>query len=155
MVQRWKHRLWPTIVDVDSARSAVRRAVSWSTIWAVLSGVLALIAIFSGRPIAESPDSTRVLYDGWSLLDAALFGLVAWKIRSMSKAWSVTGLILVALNILFSLASGQFNPLTFLVHVAIVFAFINGIRGAFAYHRLREVETTRELGLTPRSQTGL
>jgi hypothetical protein len=47
------------------------------------------------------------------------------------------------LNILFSLASGQFNPLTFVAHVSIVFAFINGIRGAFAYHRLREVEAAR------------
>jgi len=90
-----------------------------------------------------------VLYDGWSLLDASLFGLVAWKIRAMSRGWSIAGLILAALNILLSLTAGQFNPLIFLVYITIIFGFINGVRGTFAYHRWHADEAIRALGLAP------
>jgi hypothetical protein len=145
----WKQTLWPRIVDTDSSRQAVRTAVKVSTIWAVFSGVFALIALFSGRSVTENPDSTRVLYDGWSLLDASLFGLVAWKIRAMSRGWSIAGLILAALNILLSLTAGQFNPLIFLVYITIIFGFINGVRGTFAYHRWHADEAIRALGLAP------
>ena len=67
----------------------------------------------------------------------------------MSKGWSVAGVVLAALNMLFALVAGQFNPLIFLLHITIIFGFINGVRGTFAYHRLGTEETARELGLAP------
>src|SRR2546421_69167 len=99
----WKERIWATIVDASSARLAVDRAVRFTTIWAIVSLAIGVISLLSGTHVFERNriEAQGVVFeDGGQALSSAVFlvtglafGLIAWKMRNMSKAWTLAGLI--------------------------------------------------------------
>ena len=104
---------------------------------AVVAGLTTLLAIIS--MVTE----TSILGAGpWSLLDAALFGVVAWRVWCGSRAWAIAGLSLYLLEIGFSLATrgSGIGVLT----VIIILALINGVRGTFELHKHVEMRKQQE-----------
>jgi hypothetical protein len=72
-----------------------------------------------------------------SLLDAALVG---WRISRQSRAWSIAGLAIYVVQGLMSIGSrgAGFG----IVGILFILAYINGVRGAFAYHQYAKAEAT-------------
>lgn len=126
--------IWPRISDKESARTAIKDGV-----WA------ALVIVFFDVVIAVYTLTVRQKfaghYDAWILVDGFLFAVIAWRMWRNSRAWSVIALVLMALEIEDKLrsASSTFGVVTVLLFLA----FLNAVRGTFAFHR----HTAREAGL--------
>src|SRR5262249_3038477 len=72
-----------------------------------------------------------------SLVDAALFSIVAWQTYRMSRAWAVVGLLLLVAGRAFAFYQQGVTAMScIVVGLFLLFAFLNGARGTFAYHRL-------------------
>lgn len=119
---------WPTIEDESSAEHATKTAVGASGFIAAVTGVLAVLSIIYHHPILG--------LDGWGLVDAGIFALIAWRISKVSRAWAIVGLLMYLLEVGYKLATNPSGALGVLT-IIFVLAYINGIRGAFAYHRYR------------------
>jgi hypothetical protein len=79
--------------------------------------------------------------DGWALVDAAIFGLIAWGIYRMSRVAAIAGLIFyIAERIAMHIILGRSYVSAIFVTALFLFAFINAVRGTFAYHRLQNAE---------------
>jgi hypothetical protein len=79
---------WPEIIDEDSARDAAHKAGGWAGFVAGLTTLLALISAFGGISIMG--------ITVFSLVDAALFAVVAWQTWRGSRISAVIGLSLYA-----------------------------------------------------------
>jgi len=117
---------WPKIQDETSAEAAVKPAVGVSAFVAAVSGLIAVLSIAYRKPILG--------INGWSLVDALLFVVIAWRIGKMSRAWAVVGLLMYLVEVG---SSGALGVLT----ITFILTYINAIRGAFAYHRYRKAES--------------
>lgn len=71
------------------------------------------------------------------LLDIILFAFVAIGVWRLSKIWSVIGLVLYLFEVDWNLSHGRTGSIV--VTLLILYAFINGVRGTFAYHRLSRI----------------
>ena len=124
---------WPTIVDVSSAKEAAKGGF-WAALFvAVVTAIVATIAMVGHTTIMGAGP--------WAYVDAALFGLIAWKIKSYSKFFAVAGIVLFIIEKL-SLASSQ-GATGLPLALIILLMFINGARGVFAYHRLSVASPTQ------------
>jgi FtsH-binding integral membrane protein len=139
MLHRWRQRIWPTITDSDSACAAIRGAVKISAAWAAVSLLLAIAALHIG--LTHPPISPGQIGEAvGSLVDAMIFGLLAWKIRRMSRPWAITGLVFTILMMPFALSS----LLAILFHAAVLIAFIGAVRATTAFRRF-EAERVSQL----------
>lgn len=133
-------RYWPKIEDVSTAKDAVLGAVGASLFVSAVTALLAILSLIYKKPILG--------LDGWALVDAGLFALIAWRIHKMSRTWAVIGLALYSLEIgdmLINRPSGAVGILT----IFFILAFIGGVRGAFAFHRYSKQEGQQQVtGLT-------
>ena len=120
---------WPAVTDLPAAISASDQGY-WSAVGvAVLTGFSSAIALFRNSDLAG--------VNGWSFIDAAVFGMIAWRIRRRSRIFAVAGLCLfIAEKVLQAIVVGQFGIAGLFVSGFIILLFINGIRGTFAIHRL-------------------
>jgi hypothetical protein len=75
-----------------------------------------------------------------SFLDAALFGLLAWKIRGMSRPWPIAGLAFATLMMPFAFDS----LLAILLHTAVLLGFVSAVRATTAFRRF-EAERMSQL----------
>jgi hypothetical protein len=135
-----KQRFWPTIDDEESANLAVRGAFTWSVTWAFLNLSLGLISLSSGSAIADSYDA-RLIFDCYSIIDGAIFGLIAWKIRSMSKGWAIAGLAVTSFGVLASLSVAP-SPFLLVGHSLVLLSFVNAVRAAVVVKRLKTVQSS-------------
>jgi len=82
-----------------------------------------------------------------SLVDAALFGVVAWRIWCGSRAFAVAGLSLYSLEVLY--AVGTRPPGVGVLTVIIMLALINGVRGTFGLHKFEEIKKQQMMQQPP------
>ncbi len=122
---------WPTIEDESSAEHATKAAVGVSGFIAAVTGLAAVLSIVYHKPILG--------LDGWGLIDAVIFGLIAWRISKVSRTWAVLGLLMYLLEVGYKLATNPSGALGILT-IIFILTYINAIRGAFAYHRYRKAE---------------
>lgn len=125
---------WPEICDEDSARDATHRAAVWAAVVAGLTALLAIAGIVASQPIFGIGPS--------ALLDAALFGVVAWRIWNGSRPWAVTGLLLYCFEVIWSVATHP--PGVGILTIIILLALVNGVRGTFGLHRYLEIKKQQE-----------
>lgn len=119
---------WPEITDEESARSAAHMAGGWAAAVTGLTTLLVVINMLS---------SSRILGIGPSaLLDAALFGIVAWRVWNGSRPWAIAGLSLYALEIAWNVVHNP--PGIGILTIIILLALINGVRGTFRLHAYME-----------------
>lgn len=116
---------WPPIVDQASARAVSRQAM-WASL--VVAGITVIVS------------QMQVLgLNNWALLDAGLFVTIAYGIHRMSRVVAVAGLLLFLVErVVMFQSSGRTGGL---VALAILVAFIHGVRGTIAFHRLRKTES--------------
>jgi hypothetical protein len=121
---------WPKIEDESSAEAATKPAVGASGVFAALTGLIAILSIIDHRPVLG--------FDGWSIVDAALFVIIAWRIKKMSRIWAVLGLLIYLFEVGFNVATNKAGAIGVLTLI-FVLAYISGIRGTYAFHRYRRM----------------
>jgi hypothetical protein len=133
-------RFWPSIPDQVSAERIARSVAKWYVFAAIVSGVLGIASLISGKQITKSEFDHHVVASSFSLLDAALFGWIAYKILSMSVGWSVTGLILALVGTLLSMGAGEVSPIAMIFELYAILRFIHAIRAARAWRRFAAIQ---------------
>lgn len=73
-----------------------------------------------------------------ALVDAALFGVVAWRVWCGSRGFAIGGLSLYALEVLYNVV--KHPPGVGILTVIIMLALINGVRGTFGLHKFEELK---------------
>ena len=124
-------RFFPAVNTLASARKAGKQGVWVSIIVATFTAILALYLMGGAYPGAEGIGIAI-------LLSAGLYVAIAWGINRMSRAAAVSGLTLYCLERLYMFSIMGLNPVTLVIVVFFAVAFINAVRGTFAYHQLRE-----------------
>ncbi len=116
---------WPKIVDIDTAKAAAKNGYWAAIVVATVTALVATIALFSQKEIMS--------IDPWAYLDAALFALIAWRIKNYSKIFAIVGVVLFVIERAVMAASNGATgwPLA----IVLMLMFINGARGVFGYHR--------------------
>ena len=77
---------WPKITNIADAAKASDQGFWAAVLVAGITTVIATITVFAGREIAA--------INPYAYIDAALFALIAWRIRRRSRAFAVVGLVL-------------------------------------------------------------
>lgn len=111
---------WPTTFDRETAKKTSRQGF-WAAVF---------VSLFTGVMAWSQPS----VFSRVTLFDAFLFAMIAFGIYRMSRTAAVAGLVLYILEQASAwMEHGFKNPV---IAILLVFCFINGIRGTFAYHEL-------------------
>lgn len=121
---------WPDVSNVDEAKKACRSAMWCAVFVASLTTIVALIAIsgFKGMPLPV---------DGSALLDAAIFAGIAFGLSRYSRVAGVAGFVLFLFERLYAISKAGFLMGGGILGIVLLLAFLNGMRGAFAYYKLQ------------------
>ena len=130
--QQQKSNFFHSIETISDAQKVGRQGALAACFVAGMTTLFAVAAMSGALPLA-------VPIDGWALVDAVIFAIVAWGIYQMSRVAAVAGLVIYILEkVYMQVALGMRMGIGTLMVVVLILAFINGIRGTFAYHRLRK-----------------
>jgi hypothetical protein len=126
---RKRSRWWPSVDTPEDAKRAVKDAAGAAVFVSVVT------AIFSILAAAHVQFVRQLGIDTWSLVDAVVFAVIAWRIWRQSRIAAWAGLILFSVEKLYMLSNAQeVSPPNLIVAAAIILAFIAGIRGTSALH---------------------
>src|SRR6266566_6855533 len=89
---------WSKITDIKTARDAVMQGVGASVFVAAVTGLIAILSIVFKHPVLG--------IDGWALVDAGLFGVIAWRTYRMSRPWALVGLLLYVVELAIRVKNG-------------------------------------------------
>jgi len=118
--------LWPVITNEEEARKAARSGGYAAAFIALCTGVFSLVAIVNKQPIAG--------INGLSLIDAALFTVIAWKIFKFSFLCAVFGLLLECVELFWRWYKNGLNG-NIVVPALVILALIAGVRGTAFLHK--------------------
>ncbi len=119
----WKRIFWPDVDDAASARSTSRQGM-----WAAL--LVCLITLGYAVLVQKKVIVLVALY-------AIIYALLAWGIRQVSRAAAVLALLLYVGERVLTLLASPTAVVANLITLLFTIAFVNGVRGSFAYARLR------------------
>jgi len=109
------------------AENSVKKAAGVAYFVAAVTALLAVLAWLD----------VFYLLTPWSLLDAALFAIIAFFISRGSRAAAIMGLALYLVEAVDRIVSGIGSSSSGIVLVIFSLFFINGIRGSYALVRFR------------------
>jgi hypothetical protein len=95
---------------------------------------LGLVLIFSGNKVTNSSRGEALTGVAF-LIPGILYGLIVWRIRCMSRGWTLFGFILTAVVLLSDLASTS-SIVSLIACVIVLVYFINALRAVIAFERL-------------------
>ena len=123
---------WPEVDTIENAKAASRTG-AWAAIFvAAMTGIAAILSYLGIQVFGQ------VKITMWSLIDCALFIVIAWGLFRYSRVAAVIGLFLYIAERIDMLASGPIAGL--LVTVIVILIFIGAVRGTFAYARLTKAQ---------------
>jgi hypothetical protein len=125
MGKQTNYGLWPSITDEESARKAAKQGVIAAGFVAVITALFATISMAG---------TTVMNISAWAYIDAVIFAAIAFGIYKMSRTAAVLGLLLYLLEKLMMLSS--IRPASIFLIGILIIAFVNSVRGTFAYHRI-------------------
>ena len=131
MVRRYESDswYWPKLRNMADAAQAANGGFWAAIICAAFTAVFATISLFTKSSIAG--------IDAAAYIDAVLFAIIAWRIRRRSKAFAIIGLCLFVIEKIHQYATQpSLAVFGIFMTVILLLAFINGVRGTFAFHRL-------------------
>ncbi len=132
-----QNRWWPSVDDLEGAKEAAHQAAGAAVFVAAITALFSLLVIFDIRILPGFSPS--------SFVDAALFAIVAWRVYKLSRAWAVVGLLLFAVERAYAFYyRGTTAMAGFVVGIILLLAFVHGVRGTFANHRLTMKAATLE-----------
>ena len=116
---------------LESAKDASRQGMWGAIAVAAITGLAVLEELPTLKPLVDPPLVVPQIL---------LFLAIEYGMFRFSKAAAIAGLVCFLASSLYALArfiaqSGSFR-FTLLLASALILAFVNGIRGTFAYHRL-------------------
>ena len=123
--------VWPAVDTPESARFAVRQAF-WAAIF--VCGATTLVVLISA---VAAPTDPRLQFAPSALVDAAIFGAIAFGIWKESRAAAVAGLTVYLLEQLYMLTQLAGRPPNFILMAILICGFLGGIRGTWALHDMR------------------
>ncbi len=129
LTSKWNW-IWPDVRSVAGAQWAISESF-WATVLVAAGTVFFVLLSAFGFPTSG--------VDAWALSDATVFAFIAWGIRRRSRTASLVGLLLYIVE-----RAGMWtgNSKNVAVPIFVAFALLQGVRGAFAYHKIAEgVET--------------
>ena len=119
---------WPDVSTLPDAVWAVKQGVYAAGFVAVVTAVVALAALSLHTPVLG--------LGGSALVDAAIFAAVAYGIRKNSRFAAVSGLVIYLVERIYMFKAGVHGGGATAMVVILTLAFVTGIRGTFAYHKL-------------------
>ncbi|BAZ03679.1 hypothetical protein [Calothrix sp. NIES-3974] len=131
--QKKNFGLLPRIESISDAQKVGRQGTWAACFVAGMTTLLVLGSIFAPLPLG-------IPVNVWSLIDAVIMGIIAWRIYRMSRVAALAGLIyyIIGQISMFSASEGKYK--VGFVTILITLAFVNSVRGTFAYHRLQKTE---------------
>jgi hypothetical protein len=131
-----KQFFWMPINNKETARKAAMQGVWAAGFVSVITAIVTTIAIANNGALANIMPQINA----WSFLDAGIFAAIAWGIYKMSRVASVTGLVLyIAEQIVIRASNPKMAANGIFVVVLLVFAFVNALRGTFAYQKFQRI----------------
>ncbi|NEP57063.1 MAG: hypothetical protein F6K31_08565 [Symploca sp. SIO2G7] len=125
-----KSKGWLSEIDSITAARTTAKQGCWAAIFvATITAVLVSVSLTTPDP--------EIPLDAWSFIDAGLFAAIAWGIHKMSRIAAIAGLALYIIEIIYKCLNGSFSSSGTWLVIIITLAFINSVRGTFAYHKLR------------------
>lgn len=113
--------VWPRIANEYEAKAASKIGAFAALFVAVVTGGFAIFSMATGHP--------QEGIDGWGLVDAAAFVLIAWRLFRYSFPWSVFGIAMFLAELCWKL---YYNPRGVTVATAIIMlALVAGLRGTY------------------------
>ncbi|MEM9216666.1 MAG: hypothetical protein AAGD25_20245 [Cyanobacteria bacterium P01_F01_bin.150] len=122
----------PATTTLADARKTAKQGYWASLLVAGATTAIILIGIWAGQPI------TGMDINLWAFIDVSIYVAIAIGIYRMSRIAAIAGLSLYVINQIYMLTVTGPRASGLGIMLLIVFAFINGIRGTFAYHRLKK-----------------
>lgn len=113
--------LWPVITNDEEAKKAARSAAYVAATVAVLTCVVSIVALITKEPFSG--------IDGWGILDALLFAVIAWRIFKLSFPWALSALLLYCAEMAWKWNTQGLPGGNVVVPVLVVLALIAGVRG--------------------------
>ena len=127
--------IWPVITNEDEAKNAAKSGGVGALFVTVCTGGIAIVAISTGRSYAG--------IDGYGLVDASLFALIAWRLFRYSFAWAVFGLVMMFAELFWKLSNDPKSA--GVITVIITLSLVASVRGTYFLRNKRKVaETKRE-----------
>jgi len=118
---------WPDLSDIDGAKDACRLGMWCAIIVASITALFAVIALLGKSFMGVSP---------MALVDAVLFGVIAFGIHKYSRFAAVAGFALYLLEKVYAVI--QQGPLASgVLGIIFLIGFLNAMRGTFAYHKFQ------------------
>lgn len=130
---------WPDVSSAEQAKKACRVAMWCAVLVASITALVSILAI-AGAKLGNLP------IDGSALLDAALFGGIAYGLSRFSRFAGVAGFALFLLERVYMIAKAGPAAGGIFMGFFLLLGFLHGMRGAFAYHKLQAQLQPRSLG---------
>ncbi len=122
--------IWPKIIDVESAKKAANQGMYASIFIAGTTLLLLGLSTQGFNPMN---------LDAYSLIDIMIFVIIGWRIYAMSRTAAILGLAFYILEQIFLINDFGFRMSA--VKMIIILAFINSIRGTYAFNVLKNYST--------------
>lgn len=123
------NRWWPRIQDYSSATDAMRNGAIGYGVVCGMTVVVALIALFAGTQIIGT--------SAWALLDAAFFGVTAWRVSRHSLPWAIAGLLVYLVEKSMMIVDPK-SPRPGVLSILFVLYFYHAIRGGLYLRKHRD-----------------
>ena len=126
--------IWPVVTNENEAKDAAKTGVFAALFVTLCTGGVAIVAISTGRSYAG--------IDGYGLVDASLFALIAWRLFRYSFAWAVFGLMMMFAELCWKLSNStkSVNVITFLI----ILWLVASVRGTYFLRNTRKVAQAKQ-----------
>jgi hypothetical protein len=131
---------WPDVSTLDGAHWAARQAAHAAAFVAVATGIAATLALLGVQFVK------MLGINGWSLVDAGIFAIVAFYLYKDSRVAAWTGLVLFVVERVFMLMTVPAARTGPVMAIAFILAFVGGVRGTMSLHRLKQTPPPGQLG---------
>ena len=128
-----RNLFWPKFETIEDAKWASRQAM----VAAIFCGSVTVLFTFLSLCGVEFFRKTFQL-SGLSPVDAPIFGLIAFGLSRQSRFAAWSGLIFYLLERVYAWAAVPATRMNVIMPILFTLAFIAGVRGAHAFHRLSQ-----------------